>query len=62
MTAYSIGNLVGRLVFSYLVVWMVCLVFAKGDWRRAFRYSRSWKGIVGVAVVFLLGIAGGLSQ
>jgi len=62
MTAYSLGYLLGRVLFSYLVVWVVCLVFARGDWRGAFRYSRSWKGIAGLVAVFLLGIAGGLSQ
>ena len=62
MTAYSLGNLVGRLMFSYLVVWLVCLVFARGDWREAFRYSRTWKGVLGLVVVFVLGIAGGLAR
>ena len=62
MTAYSLGNLVGRLLLSYLVVWLVCVVLARGDWRRAFRLSRTWKGMLGLVVVFVLGIAGGLAR
>ena len=62
MTAYSIGNLLGRLMFSYVAVWLVCLVLGRGDWRRAFRLSRTWKGVLGLVGVFVLGIAGGLAR
>lgn len=57
MTLYLLGNLVGRLVASYLIVWLVLLLIGKLDWRKAFRGTRRWYAILAVVVLFVVGIA-----
>lgn len=54
--AYLIGNLLGRLVMSYALVWIVLLVASRLDWRLAFRRTRRWWGILIIALVFLAGV------
>lgn len=61
MSLYLFGNLVGRLVLSYVIVWVVLFLVARFDWRKAFRGTTRWYGILAVLVLFLLGI-GGLYQ
>jgi hypothetical protein len=56
MTLYAVGNLLGRLLLSYLIVWLVSLVFARGDWRAAFRRTTRWYSILGVLILFVLGV------
>lgn len=55
--SYVAGQLVGRLLASYLIVWLVCLGISKGDWRAAFRRSRGWAALLAVVVLFVLGLA-----
>jgi hypothetical protein len=62
MTAYIIGNLLGRLVASYLIVWLVMFAVSNFDWRIGLRKTHRWYGIVSVVVVFVLGAAGGASK
>jgi hypothetical protein len=54
---YVAGNVLGRLLASYLIVWLVCLGLCKGDWRAAFRRSRGWVAILSVLILFVLGLA-----
>jgi len=44
--AYVIGNLLGRLLFSYLLVWFICFLASRFNWRAAFRKTRRWWGIL----------------
>lgn len=62
LSSYVAGNLLGRLLMSYLLVWLVCLGFAKGDWRGAFARSRRWYGVLGVGLLFALGLAGSVGK
>jgi hypothetical protein len=62
VTAYLLGNLLGRLVVSYLLVWIACLLFSRLNWREAFRHTHKWYGIVGVAVLFSLGLLTAMSK
>lgn len=55
---YLIGNLLGRLLASYLLVWLFNLAIAKGQWKEATRRTRGPLGIVAIAIVFVLGVAG----
>jgi hypothetical protein len=57
MTLYLLGNLLGRLVAAYLIVWVVSLFVARFDWRAAFRHSRKWYAILAVVLLFVVGIA-----
>jgi apolipoprotein N-acyltransferase len=64
--SYLLGNFIGRLLISFLLVWIVCLLASKLNWREAFARSRRWYSIVAVVVLSLLGMgsaivtAGGL--
>ena len=58
LSLYLVGNLLGRLVMAYLLVWLVCLALARGNWRDAFTRSRRWPAMLAVLVLFGLGLAG----
>jgi hypothetical protein len=60
LSLYVLGNLLGRLLMAYGIVWVVCLVLARGDWRMAFARSRRWPAVLAVLVLFGLGMAGSL--
>ena len=62
MNTYLIGNLLGRLAVSYLIVWVVLFAIGHFDARAAFARSRRWYGLLAVAAVFTLGVAGALSR
>lgn len=57
MTTYMIGNLLGRLVMAYGVVWVGSLVVSKFKIRRAFRLAHSWIGLSVMLVLLVVGIA-----
>lgn len=54
MTATGIGLLIGRLLFSYLLVLFVALCFSKFQLKSALGKLHSWKGGLAVAALFLL--------
>lgn len=56
MDAYVIGNLFGRALMAYVLVWFVCLLFARFSLSRAAKLTHSWKGLLAVFVLFLLPI------
>ena len=56
MTSYVLGNLAGRLLVSYLIVWTVMLLMSKIHWRDSFRRTHRWYGVVTVAMVYALGL------
>jgi hypothetical protein len=62
MTAYLLGNLLGRLAISYVIVWLATwLLLARLDWRATFRRTTHWIGLLATAVTFLLGLLTTLS-
>jgi hypothetical protein len=58
VSLYLLGNLFGRLALSYAVVWLILFFAARFDWRLAFRRSSRWWAVLGVLVLFALGVAG----
>lgn len=57
MSAYLIGNLLGRLALSYALVWLATwLIFTKLNWREAFRRTIHWSGLTAATTLFLLGL------
>lgn len=57
MSAYLLGNLIGRFVLSYAVIWLVMwLMLAKLNWRDAFRRTNHWSGLVATTTLFLIGM------
>lgn len=63
MTAsYILGNLIGRALVSYALVWLVCWLVSRFDWRAAFLRSRRWYSVVGVIALTLLGMGAAISR
>ena len=60
--AYVLGNLVGRVLVSYLLVLLVCWLFSRFDVRRALRQSVRWYSWLAVAVLSLLGLGAAISS
>lgn len=56
MSAYLLGNLAGRLLVSYGMVWMVMLLVSRIDWRNSFRRTHRWYGLASIATVYVLGM------
>jgi hypothetical protein len=63
VSAYLFGNILGRLAISYAFVWLVIWVLlARMQWRQAFRSTHSCYGLLGIAIVFLLGLVAALAK
>lgn len=60
--AYVMGNFVGRLLVSYLLVLLVCWLFSRFDARRALRMSMRWYSWLAVVVLSLLGLGAAVSS
>jgi apolipoprotein N-acyltransferase len=56
--AYAIGQIVGRIIMSYLIVWIVCVLFSRFNWRLAFRRSLRPYAWAAVMILTMLGIGG----
>jgi len=54
--SFVLGNLLGRALVSYVLVWVACLLASRFDWRLAFTRSRRWYSILAVVVLTLLGM------
>lgn len=59
-TSYLIGNLLGRVLLSYALVWLACLLAARGNWRGAFARSARWYSVLAVVLLTALGLAGSM--
>ena len=58
MSAFLLGNLVGRLLFSVFAVWLVLLLMNKFNAKTALRRLRRPLPLIAVTVVFFLGLVG----
>jgi hypothetical protein len=58
--AYILGNLIGRLLMSFLLVWVVCLLCNRFNWRRAVAQSRRWYAVLAGLALTLLGLGSAL--
>ena len=57
MTAYLLGNLLGRFVLSYALIWLLMfLMLSRLNWRDAFRRTNHWSGLVATTTTFLFGL------
>lgn len=57
MSFYLLGNLLGRLVVSYALVWLVMwIIIARLNGRRAFHHANRWYGLLSVIVIFVTGV------
>lgn len=57
MTAYLLGNLIGRFVLSYTLTWVLMfLMLSRLNWRDAFRRTNHWTGLIATTTTFLIGL------
>lgn len=57
MTAYLLGNLLGRFLLSYALIWLVTwLMLACLNWRDAFQRTVHWTGWIATTTTFLIGL------
>ncbi|HEY5760802.1 MAG TPA: hypothetical protein VIU34_33475 [Steroidobacter sp.] len=57
MTAYLLGNLIGRFALSYALIWLLMfLMLSRLDWRDAFKRTQHWSGLVATTTTFLIGL------
>jgi len=57
MTAYLLGNLIGRFVLSYALIWLLMfLMLSRLNWRDAFKRTHHWSGLVATTTTFLIGL------
>jgi uncharacterized membrane protein len=61
-TTYILGNLVGRIVISYLLVWLFNLFINKFKWRIAFKQSARWYSWLAVILMTLLGLGASFAR
>jgi apolipoprotein N-acyltransferase len=54
--SFVLGNLIGRALLSFALVWIVCLLISRLNWRRAFARSRRWYSVLSVALLTVLGM------
>jgi len=54
MDVYLISNIIGRILFSYLFVWAICLVISKFNYKVATNKAHTRYGIASVSVLFLV--------
>ena len=52
--AYWIGFILGRLLASYIMVWVVFFLMTKFQYKESVRRLHSKKGVVAIVVVFLV--------
>jgi hypothetical protein len=58
MTAYLIGNAIGRLTLIYAIIWLaIWLGIARFNWRDAFRRTNHWTGLAATMTIFFLSLA-----
>ena len=57
MSAYLLGNLIGRFALSYALIWLVMwLMLSRFSWRDAFKRTNHWSGLVATTTIFLIGL------
>ena len=60
--AYVIGNFVGRVLVSYVLVLLVCWLFSRFNVRRALRLSMRWYSWLAVVALSVLGLGAAISS
>jgi len=54
MSVYIISNIIGRALFAYLFVWLICLAISKFNYKNATNKAHSRWGVISVATTFAL--------
>lgn len=57
MDGYLAGNIIGRLLTSYIIVLLVMWILAsKFNFKHAFQKTHRWYGFAAIGVVFVVGL------
>lgn len=56
MDLYIIGNVVGRLLLSYVLVWLFNWVASKFNYQQSIKNTHSKYGYIAIALIFILPI------
>ena len=56
MSSYLLGNMAGRLLISYVIVWIAMLLVSWVDWRNSFRRTHRWYGVMSIVALYALGV------
>ncbi len=59
---YLFGNLIGRAIASYGLVWFICVLASRLNWRLGFARSRRWYSVLGVILLTVLGLGAAVSR
>ncbi len=57
MDSYVIGNIVGRILMSYTLIFLVLFFASRANFKLAFDKSTRWYGVLSVIILFVLGIS-----
>ena len=60
--SYIFGNLIGRALASYGLVWLACTLASRFDWRLGFARSKRWYSLLGVLLLTVLGLGGAVAH
>ena len=60
--SFILGNVLGRALVSYGLVWLICWLTCRFNWRVAFRRSGRWYSVMAVVVLTLLGMGAALGR
>lgn len=53
---FILGNIIGRLIASYLIVWIANWIMSKFNYKKAVEKTHSKYGYLAISLVFLLPI------
>ena len=62
MTGYGIGELLGRVFASYLIVLIVMFFISRFKGKIAIEKSIKWYGLLATVILFIIGISVSVSQ
>lgn len=60
--SFVLGNLLGRALVSYALVWVICWLVSRFNWRMAFKRSGRWYSVLAVVLFTLLGMGAAVSR
>jgi hypothetical protein len=58
--AFILGNLIGRAITSYMMVWVICFLSSRFNTKLAYQRSLRWYSWVGIVVLTVIGLGGAI--
>lgn len=51
------GQIIGRIVASYLIVWVVMFFISRFNFKKASYHTHRWYGFIALVTLFFIGMA-----